>query len=389
MKATIDLRRPAVARAWCFHGEVGVPQPRPWAVAIAKLAAANGRSIQTEDVSNHLLDGRVPMARGLIKQCCAWGMLDASGDAGFTLTELGQKAAETNKVFIPETGTWIIWTSEDEVIGGQHPLLLLERWIDPDALEETGANWRAGANRKFIQAPEWLTNLVGSRASFPLGRPHQDVHFFSISEQVEERWDDHLDIHLHLECSPADSILYLAGNVKVRQPGGDKKNGPRFDTYEVKSAPWPVSLLYAECWSVLMESQGLKQVWDDERKALRVPFPEDERERNLRRGARSFNYPTIPNLGQFDTTQIKDIPLCPATQFDAQQWSEWSLLNKIDTYATRSRFDRWVKDAMEPFLDWQPVPPARKELAAVERGAYGRAPTPRYWNLQAPCDWNL
>ena len=87
MKAKIELRRPVVARAWCFDGEVGVPQPRPWAVAIAKLAAGHGHPIQTEDVSNHLLGGRAPMARGLIKQCCAWGLLDASGDAGFTLTE--------------------------------------------------------------------------------------------------------------------------------------------------------------------------------------------------------------------------------------------------------------------------------------------------------------
>ena len=138
-----------------------------------------------------------------------------------------------------------------------------------------------------------------------------------------------------------------------------------------------------------MESNGLKQAWDDDRKSLRVPFPEDDRERAMRRGARDFNYPAIPNLGQFNPARIKDIPLYPATKPDAQQWAEWLLLNKIDTYATESRFDHWLRDAIEPFLDWHPAPPTRQQLAAAQRGPAGSAPTRRYWNLQASCDWNL
>lgn len=386
MKATIDLRRLVVARAWCFHGEVGVPQSRPWAVAIAKLATSLGRPLQAGDVSQHLLNGRIPMARGLIKQCCAWGLLEAFGEEGWTLTDLGRQAAATNQVFIPETGTWILWATEDEVVRSRFPLLLLERWIDPDAFEDTR---RSGAVRNFSPAPQWLNELAGKRVSFPLGHQNKEVHIFKVSEQMEERWDDHLSVHLHLECSPAVSNLYLAGNVTLRQAGGDKKQGPKYEKREVRSAPWPVSLPYSECWSDLMESNGLKQVWDDSRNSLRVPFPEDDHERSQRRGAKQFNYPAIPNLGQFDATQIKDIPLYPATKRDAQQWVEWSLLNKIDTYATNSRFTRWLMDATAPFLDWQPDSPTRSQLADRARGTDGSAPSRRFWNLQAPCDWNL
>ena len=386
MKFTINLQRPVEVRAWRFQGEVGILQPQPWVVAVAKMAAELDGSVSTEDVSRQLLGGRFPIALGLIQQCLTLNLLEeyhADGIAKYRLTEFGRRAAERGEVFVPQPGTWTLWVTEDDMLDER--LLLLEPWREPSALDEVGRNRHIGLNRDFVSAPRWLRELEGREIQLPMGE-HRLVRILSILDQIEDANSGNLSVHFHLNSSAANTHVRLIGSLpQPKRKGKDQAPEPKvFDSSARK-----IATTFEECWQALLECEGLSEKWDAQLGALQVSFPAIDNERRTLLGEQHFNYPGIPGLGFFNATQVRDIPLSPATETDAHKWAHWLLREKITTYASERQFKQWSEEACAPFIKWQPTLPARKELAARYRPKDGNTPSQIFWNLQAPHDWNL
>jgi hypothetical protein len=386
MKATIELKRAVAVNAWRFQGDVSVLQPLPWEVAVVKTAVEQGGVISVNDVSRQLLGDRQPIARALLQRCQVFGLLtgDQTDDSkGFQLTDSGKKSAETSEVFVPQSGTWTLWMTEDPMIPDR--FLLLERWREPSALDELKQERYTGVVRDFMPAPKWLREMEGKDLNVPLGK-YDEVRITKILDQVEHAGDGHLSLKFCLASDPSGTHTFLEGTLRLpdRYQMEEATESKPF-----KSSPTAVPTSYEECWQALLESEGMTEAWDREERALKVKYPEDEDERRFREGSRHFRFPAIPNLGCFDPATIRNVPLCPASAADAQQWAEWLLRSKVTEFATEIKFQQWSDEAGKPFLKWQPKLPQRTELAAAARPDHGFAHSRMFWHLQTPCDWNL
>jgi hypothetical protein len=384
MSFTIQLERPVEVNALRFQGVVGILEPQPWVVAVARLTAEFQGEISAEDVSRDLLGNRLPIAQGLIQQCLTLGLLDEdrlNGNLRYRLTEFGKRAAERGEVFMPHPGTWTIWFTEDETL--DEKFLLLEPWREPSALDEVGRNRRVGANRNFIRAPRWLGELEGRELKLPMG-DYTAVRILSILDQVEEAGDGNLSLKFHLVSHAAGSHTHLEGHV-AQPKRKDTTPEPRL----FESSARKIETNFDDCWQALLECEGLTETWDAQARSLRIPFPANEQERQTRLGERLFNHPSIPGLGYFNAARVRGVPLRPATAKDAHQWALWQLRTKVTTYATEKLFQQWSSETKALFPEWQPPFPTRAELAARLRPAGEAAPTQAFWKLQSPIDWNL
>ena len=272
MSFSFQLNRAVQVTAIRFHGEVGFLERQPWVVAVAKMAAEKEREFSVADVSEHLLGGSLPLAKGLIQRCLALGLCEAT-EAGlpvkYRLTDAGSQAAQRGVIFLPRSGNWTIWYSEDQTLEARY--LLVEPWREPSALDEAGRKRHVGNSRNFISAPDWLRNLTGLELNLPLAQ-RNTVKIINVMEKVEDAGDGLLDLQFTVSCRPEGCESRLIG--RLRQPS--RKNGEKDPEPKIfQSMPHPTKHSFDECWQALLESAGMAEQWDAQARALCVSFPED------------------------------------------------------------------------------------------------------------------
>ena len=143
-------------------------------------------------------------------------------------------------------------------------------------------------------------------------------------------------------------------------------------------------------WQMLLESEDLREQWDEERQVLRVRFDETgdtEREtmfRNLR-----FESPYLTGYETFEPLIVPEVPIAAESEADAQVWASWRLHARIRDYAMSERYAAWCAEATGPFYRYEVELPARAHLARQFWMQSTGRPEPRAWHLVAAEDWSL
>jgi hypothetical protein len=94
----------------------------------------------------------------------------------------------------------------------------------------------------------------------------------------------------------------------------------------------------------------------------------------------------LPGMGSFTSARLRDVPLVPATQADANEWAVWLLRDRIRGYVWPQEFDKLVRAVREFALkegwEFDTSLPSQRELA--ERWSNEPSLARR---LSLPLDW--
>lgn len=370
MMSDIILKRRINLQCWRVVGEVAFAKKRPELQPILRRALEMG-STDEGDIAEHLFfeaRSRRVVARRMLNIATTLNLL-RQDDGKFKLTERGHEALEKEEVFVPQQGTWTLYTSNDPLLDSR--ILRAVEWKEPTAVDETFGK-KKHKKRDFKPLPGWITALkdvpqrpyTGDASGVQLGAIESKADVIPIKQS-----------ELTLKWNVTKGRLSVTGNL---------------DGVSVNSDVTPPDLPHDDIWRVLLEDVGLWTQWDISTDALRVPFlhtSNDERELMLR--TLEFKSPRLPDLGTFNTTSVKNVRLRPSTRDDAERWAAWRLDNRVKDYATDRAFDDWAESASKPFAEFNVTLPTRSKLASAAWEKRDDRPTPKTWHLIAAEDWRL
>lgn len=367
----IVLRRRIAVRCWNVIGTVAEAKKRPEIMPILLRARERNRT-SADDVAEHLFfehKSRRVVAERMLRIALNYGLLQQD-EQWFALTDAGFAALSSEQIFIPERGSWTIWECEDPLLG--YPILRVDRWREPTALDDVQQGKRKEADaRKFVKVPRTLREVTGRIASPSCGTGS----FLRIDE-----FDDKAEV---VDSRNDLRIVWNVGERKLRLEGS--LNGVSVST--VLEAP---DFTSEDAWLQLLEAEGLSPQWDRSRRALLVGFDQtNERERESLRRDLAIETPEFSDFGKFDALTIRDVSIHANTARDAGLWADWRLRARLCDYATRDRFDAWIKEATDPFANFRISIPSRADLAKHAWTQRNDRPTPMAWYLGAAEDWSL
>lgn len=370
MNGDMILTRPVTVQGWRVIGQVARAEKRKELALILERARENDGT-NANDLAHHLLfsHSRKVVAERLLGIGTAYDLLERNGGK-YTLTENGERAVETEEVFVPEHGAWTVWASDDPLLSS--PVLGIEPWErEPRAFEERHKDQEDG-ERKFEPLSDWIRRACGSEISPPASKDRVAVRIENLDEEAEAV---EVDASLRLIWNVRERRLRLRGKLNQREVDADLLP-PRKTTEHV--------------WGALLEGEGLLVDWKSDIPALAVPFREtSERERTTMLRDLAFEKPSVPELGSFDPLTVPGVPIIAGSRDDAREWAEWRLKAQVGDYATSRRYADWLGEAAAPFAEYRPELPDRAALAEkLWRSVAGR-PGPDAWHLVAAEDWGL
>ena len=403
----IDLaRRLEGLRGFECEMTVGWPDRRPDLLAVLARARELGGDIRAKDVSDHLLLGRpVAVGRAILRRCSELGLIElASGtsnsrdrprgsnpsDRGdvaetqgevYSLTSLGSMALSAEAIFMPESGRFRALLSEDSLL----PSPLVDRY----PLEENrlisevrprgrGFPGPGDTSEREQSTPESLSELEGHVVTL-FRQPTTQALITRVGPRgVPVPEYDVPTVDILWELGPnQDPVVRLRGGIVA-------------DGLPPPSDDWGV------VWNALLGDNA--RTWrTDPTPALRTGFADSSltsaEKMNLSRNL-TFHRPQIPSLGEFDTTEVRAVPIAPASAADAQAWARWILESRIDRHLSDGEFSTLSREVTSRFLEFRVDLPARAVLAegilARERSRAKDSTTPRlppaYWYCQAVLD---
>ena len=367
MKEELILTRRIVVQGWRAVGQVATAVRRRELEPVL-LRAREAGGTDAEDVARHLLfaQSRKTVARRLLRIGAALGLLEEHGRE-FALTESGERAIAAGKVFVPEHGAWTVWASDDPLLPS--PVLHIEAADEPDAVAESRDRKE---RRSFEPLPEWIRGTERAEIVPPAAGDGIAIRIDGLEEEAE--------------AVEVDALMRLSWNVRegrLRLHGKRDGRTVDFELEAPETAP-------DEIWDVLLDCEGLSNDWDRCRRSLRTPFGQTtERERECMLRKVEFREPTVPGYGEFDSLTVPDVAVTARSREDARQWSLWRLNTRIRDYATVQRYDQWNRDAVAPFVEYEPELSSRSALAQVAWASAAGRPDARTWHLVAAEDWGL
>jgi hypothetical protein len=366
----IILQRTIPVRCWHVIGRVARASKRTELMPLLFRARECGETT-IEDVSEHLLfepRSRRVVAQRLLHIAASYGLLSRR-ERGFRLTDAGAAALASEDVFVPEHGTWTVWTSDDPLL--HYPVLRVEPWDEPSAFDELRGKDQEKTDRKPVETPRTLRDAVGRIEAPPAGTGAR-LRIDELEPKGEE-----------VETDASLRILWDVSGRRMRLEG-------LLAGADVSTALEAPSLSAPEAWLYLLDSEGLGTRWDARSQALLVGFAETTvNERDSMRRELLIGRPMLPHLGAFDSVTISGVALKAAAAPDAALWAAWRLRARVGEYATSDRFAAWSCEAASPFAEFRPATPSRPVLAAEAWRARGERPTPTTWHLVAAEDWSL
>ena len=366
MTKGLVLTRRVDIKGWRVVGLVAKACERKELEAVLLRARETGGT-NAGDIAEHLLfaESRMVVAERLLRIGDVLGLLEVKGGK-YILTEEGEAAVETGKVFVPEHGAWSLWVSADYLLAS--PVLRVDAWEETeDAVSESRK-----IERSLEELPDWVRNIEAIDVVPPAAGDGVAVCIDELEEMAE--------------AVDADAALHLVWNVQERQLRLQGKWGNK----QVDSSLETPEMAPDAAWEALLDSEGLLEDWDRRRRVLRVSFrgtAGGERESMSR--DLEFRQPSVPGCGDFESVTVPGIAIAASSREDARRWSAWRLNHRVSDYATLQRYDEWWKEASEPFAEYALDRPARAELAALEWDSVGGRPAPRAWHLVAVEDWGL
>lgn len=370
MKKIVLQRRVAV-QCWNVLGMVAKASKRPELMPVL-LRARERSQTSADDVADHLFfdqRSRRVVAERLLRVATSYGLL-TQNERGFSLTEAGIAAIDSEQIFVPEHGTWTIWASTEPLLA--HPILRVDSWREPTAFDEVQPGKdKGGERREFMDIPRTLRAAAGRVTAPPCG----GGGFLRVDELADKAESVTADDNLRVVWNVHERKMRLEGSLRGAQ---------------VNAVVDPPSISAEDVWQRLLEAEGLWPRWDPARNALQVGYEEtNERERESLLRDLPVNTPTLGELGRFDAITVQDVPLHARTAVDAGSWAAWRLQARLRDYATSERFDAWTREAAAPFASYRIAVPSRSDLARDAWERRGDRPSPIAWHLAAAEDWSL
>ncbi len=370
MNRNIILERPVEVRCWRVVGQVAKAEKRPELMPVLLRIRENGGT-GARDVAEHLLfesRSRRVVAERLLDIGVAYKLLEKRGRA-FELTEAGETAIDTEKVLVPECGTWTIWASVDPLLPS--PILRIEPWKEPTAHDELRNKRQRTEERRHDALPTWIRNVEGTPIKPAAGRGAV-IRVDDLEDKAEA-----VDANgfLRLRWNFGDGRLQLTGILEGKKVATELE------------AP---STSPDRVWRTLLENGGLLEQWDEKRQVLCVSFDDtNDPEREAMSRVLEFESPYLGFYGKFEPLNVPDVPITAPSEAEAQSWAKWRLRARIRDYATSERYSAWRGEAADPFEQYEIELPTRTELFDEVCNGTPERPDPLFWRLAAAEDWRL
>jgi len=379
-KQNLVLSRRIKVYRWNVTANISNASQRDDLMPVLQRAREN-KGTFAKDIALHLLGeevGREVIGQRLLSICESLGLLENQGAKRrprFFLTDEGSRALESKSVMVPEEGTWTIWASDDPLL--KYPILRVEPLMEKTAYEELRPKNKKEMqerNKNFESPPKWLAAAC-SRVAKPSAVGDKLMRLDSIEKRVELIKSNSQVV---LEWVPADNSLRLKGTL---------------DGDSVNATPEAPGIAFKKVWNELLESEHLASQWQESQGGrLLVTFSSTTgAERTSMQRKLEFAKPCLKQFNCFNKTHQR-VKVFPFSLKDAQQWANWSLTNRINTYAAESLFADWCRQAVQPFGEYSKSIdlPTRSNIAAdAWKSRHGRQQVASVWHLKAVEDWGI
>jgi hypothetical protein len=340
----IRLQREVTVTTFDVEATVALGRDRPEFLAVARLAADLGGSLDGGDIARELLGG-LPQQIGwrVLDRCVALDLLQRATSRGpAELSTTGRGALEKGTVLVPEEGVWRFFLVSDPLV--EDPLVHVLRLETPRADEERNGAREARKQRLSLPSgspvPERLTGSADRELVHRSVASSQAFALREIGGAGTAGPGGRLRLVLEWEGEGVVPCLRLRGDL------GSATQGEM--PLPVDSVlPWPfveIFKTYDWLWRTLVAdatgvpAEELKR-WRESagRHSLPLAFTDrrlDDEARQSMEIDLALPQSHVADLGLFDPTTLRETSVVPRTPADAQAWAEWLLWQSIADYST-------------------------------------------------------
>jgi len=367
----ISLSRNVKLHCYDILMDMGIKtDKRPDIVAVTKRAQELGGSITPEIICKDLINRpkAISAGRNILQRCQDLDLFDDRG----RLTEEGQRTAEEETVFMPETGTYRIWFTEDPLIPNK--FITFKPVFDGSIRSDVFTNGNAKEKKnELVNLPDWIQQCTGKEVR-ALG-DGKIIKIYSMEATVR-RVPNH--------SKNFDVILEIP---QFLQPSLKIKSSTWEEPLDVKSLP--INIEFDAIWrSLLGDDQHqwtgnhfqipMDQITDSEKKLFRKDMP--------------LTSPMLEHLGTFSDTVVLDVPIAPISPEEANLWANFLLHQRIQQYMNPQEYNQLSdeivsRDEFGYFQDSVSLPGQHQ----MSQSFFGKdsSKSKQYWYLQAPLDLTL
>ncbi|WP_174734473.1 hypothetical protein [Mesobacillus harenae] len=324
--------------------------------------------VAKEEIFALIMGEQVPASilSGMIRHLKSRDLLNPNG----TISTRGKRVVETGLVPVEERGQFIVHYIEDAIL--KNHLLHYERSSDRGR--------RQAEKTEFMDSTLFKNRLFKSiihSSEFKIKQFDGQSHL-SLVDEDSGTYQLFWEIDLSRE---EQSLFAMSGELK----SGTRKPS-RYTRQEVEGIDFDVKkLLYL----LIDKVKKPEMVWNPSTECLEVPL-DDLPAKDYETLLTSLKLPVfkLGSMGEFEPTEIYNIPIGPRNASDAKKWSillarkflEEGYKNNIELIA----FLQEVRER-KAFLNYRHVIDALTAEAVIESLKAGSHVRP-YWNLQAPMD---
>lgn len=365
MKAVLTSSIPV--ERFAVFAEMACLERRPELGMLCRAARDNDNEITAAVVQSVLPGVTEAGAYNIIQWCGLLELCDRRGG----LTALGEDVADTDEAPVPEQGVYDCWMVSHPVLGRR--LLAVDRLAPsrdqrfdlikplrlPPDLGVTFSSVRDPAQRFIVRA---------------LPTNHQQVGVVRQSTRATCRFRWTLDFTVEQDS------WHLDGTIESTQGGMVPiEHGAEAEGLDV----WAV----AHVWGRGPLAQYGR--WLPQPRQLAVAFSDiSSEEQETFRKSIELTEAEVPGKGRYQQVSLEDVPICPRSAEDAQDWAMARLRTRLSDsrrYRSRSEVRQLFAGLVEgtPLEQHRPVLPSHSDLVADERV---RNDDELFWSLVAPVD---
>lgn len=319
----------------------------------------------------------------ILDKCVEYELMEKDED-DYILTDKGRDAIKEDKVYTPEDRIWKIHYTDDSLIKMQYKILKYEPDKDNVEYEEDS---RSGKRRfkqdqaRIRELPNDIMNLNNEQRFKPI---FGNKEYFQIKMMESEGKKIKTEIE---DITISWTISKDSSNLKLNDI----------------SISLPDDLDHRAIWESLIEKAIVRDDYNDEYDAIDLDDFNDRHDPidldNLKEDKLLIRYDGatkkeiinmerilmidgyVDKYGEFGETKIK-IPLYPQHSDDAKKWANHLLINEIQNYQTKNRYDELTEKIKKKFPDFSDITLMRREDIPKDKLS-------RKWYIQAMEDWKL
>jgi len=367
VKSDIFLTRNIDIKVWRVEGTIATIEKRPEYLPIVMRIVEKTCS-NAQDIAKHLFcdDSNSPrkiVAERMLDNTRLLKLTTKDGNGNYELTEDGTKFLTTKELFSPHRGVWNISVTSDA--------LLPSNIVKFQPAEKKRASSTVHDSRREMAEFQTIPDELADKREVEVELLY-NAETIRIDDLSAKGIKIGNDISLKIDWNVNGGVVELK-----------KRNGEMLRN----DFSAPKELDADTIWLALLEGKE-NHKWDEDTNSLVVHFDEiDDKAKNDMKQNIEFPRPDIANIGFFDRCIVKDVRLTAYAE-EADAWAQWRLENSINEYATKEKFDMWVKKAHGPFKNFDIAIPTR-EGVAKKLWQDPQISSNKKWYTMAAVDWNL